>query len=72
LNELTSTGESFFGQAQRMSTLHKEYFLDLYPPNEARLSEFAVEAEESLERQRRLETGTQEPFDSYLARYFAK
>jgi glutamate--cysteine ligase len=72
LNELTSTGESFFGQAQRMSTLHKDYFLDLYPPNEARLREFAAEAAESLERQRRLETGTQEPFDAYLARYFAK
>lgn len=73
LNELTSTGESFFGQALRMSMLHKEYFLDLYPPNEARLGEFAAEAEESLERQRGLETGSKrEPFDSYLARYFAK
>ena len=72
LNELTATGESFFDQALRMSMLHKEYFLDLYPPNEARLGEFAAEAEESLERQRRLETGIQEPFDVYLARYFAK
>ncbi len=37
LNELTSTGESFFEQALRMSTFHKEYFLDLYAPNQDRL-----------------------------------
>jgi len=71
LNELTSTGESFFEQALRMSTFHKEYFLDLYAPNQERLGEFAADAQESLERQKRLETGRQEPFDSYLARYFA-
>jgi glutamate--cysteine ligase len=72
LNELTSTGESFFDQALRMSTLHKDYFLEMYAPNEERLGEFAAEAAESLERQRQLETGKQEPFDAYLARYFAK
>jgi glutamate--cysteine ligase len=72
LNELTSSGESYFSQALRMSTLHKEYFVEMYPPNEERLKEFAAEAEESLTRQRRLETGQQEPFDTYLARYFAK
>jgi glutamate--cysteine ligase len=72
LNELQSTNESFFEQASRMSMLHKEYFLEMYPPNEARLAEFAAAAEESLETQHRLETGNQEPFDTYLARYFAK
>ena len=72
LNELTSTGESFFEQALRMSTFHKEYFLDLYAPNQERLGEFGAEAEESLERQGRLEGGLQEPFETYLARYFAK
>jgi glutamate--cysteine ligase len=72
LNELTSTGESFFDQALRMSTFHKEYFLELYAPNQDRLGEFAAEAEESLERQAQLETGNTESFDSYLARYFAK
>jgi glutamate--cysteine ligase len=72
LNELKSTGESFFAQALRMSTFHKEYFLDMYAPNQERLTEFGAEAEESLERQRQLEAGNTEPFDSYLARYFAK
>jgi glutamate--cysteine ligase len=71
LNELMSNGESFFEQALRMSTFHKEYFLDLYHPNQDRLAEFGAEAEESLERQKRMETGQAESFDSYLARYFA-
>ncbi|MEP7242161.1 MAG: glutamate--cysteine ligase [Gammaproteobacteria bacterium] len=72
LNELTTTGESFFDQALRMSNLHKDYFLDMYAPNEGRLGEFAAAAAESLERQRQLETGRQESFDTYLARYFAR
>jgi glutamate--cysteine ligase len=72
LNELTSTGESFFDQALRMSTFHKEYFLDLYAPNQDRLGEFAAEAEESLRHQEQLERSNTEPFDAYLARYFAK
>ncbi len=72
LNELTSTGESFFEQALRTSTFHKEYFLELYAPNQDRLGEFAAEAGESLERQERLEIGPKDPFETYLARYFAK
>ncbi len=72
LNELMSTGESFFDQALRMSTFHKAYFLDLYAPNQERLAEFAAEAEESLARQAQLESRNDEPFESYLARYFAK
>jgi glutamate--cysteine ligase len=42
LEELRSTGESFADMALRMSRVHKEYFLDLYPPNEQRLAEFAA------------------------------
>jgi len=72
LNELESTGESFFEQALRMSTFHKEYFLELYAPNQERLGEFAAAAEESLEAQKRLDTGQREPFEAYLSRYFAK
>ena len=54
-------GESFFDLALRMSAAHKAYFLELYPPNEERLREFAAEAQESLAAQRRIEasdTGT--------------
>ena len=69
--ELTATGESFFDLALRMSMLHKAYFLDLYPPDAARLREFTREAEESLAQQRVIEAADRGTFDEYLARYFA-
>lgn len=71
LRELEGTGESFFDLALRMSNAHRSYFLDLHPPNDGRLKEFASEAEESLAAQQRLERAEQEPFGTYLARYFA-
>ena len=71
LAELGATGESFFDLALRMSRLHKEYFLDLYPPDEARLAEFTREAAESLAQQKAIEAADRGTFDEYLARYFA-
>ena len=71
LAELASTGESFSALALRMSSLHKAYFLDMYPPNEARLAEFAREARASLERQVAIEAADRGTFEDYLARYFA-
>jgi len=70
LAELTA-GESFFDLALRMSAAHKAYLLDLYPPNEERLREFAAEAEESLAAQQAIETADRGTFEEYLARYFA-
>jgi glutamate--cysteine ligase len=72
MTELASTGESFSELALRMSTMHKGYFLDLYPPNEERLREFAQEAQESLEKQRAIEASDRGSFEEYLARYFAR
>ncbi len=69
--ELASTGESFAALALRMSATHKGYFLDLYAPNEARLSEFASEAQESLLAQRRIEAADSGTFEQFLARYFS-
>ena len=69
--ELTSSGESFFDLALRMSVTHKDYFLGLYAPNDARLAEFAAEAEESLVRQRAIETKDSGTFEQFLAGYFA-
>jgi len=66
-----NAGESFFELALRMSTAHKAYFLDLYPPNEERLAEFAHEAQESLITQRRIEDTDKGTFAQYLTRYFA-
>jgi glutamate--cysteine ligase len=72
LAELEATGESFFDLALRMSAMHKAYFLELYTPNAERLAELAAEAEESLRAQSQLEARQSEPFEEYLARYFAK
>ncbi|MGP8229472.1 MAG: glutamate--cysteine ligase [Steroidobacteraceae bacterium] len=71
LGEMRQTGESFVHLARRMSKLHKDYFLDLYPPNESRLSEFAAAARESREEQRRIEASDTLDFDTYLAHYLA-
>ena len=65
------SGQSFFDLALRMSAEHKAYFLELYPPNEERLSELGEEARESLAAQRRIESSDRGTFDEYLARYFA-
>jgi glutamate--cysteine ligase len=66
-----NAGESFFNLALRMSAAHKAYFLDLYPPNDERLKEFAHEAQESLRAQRNIEASDRGTFDAYLARYLA-
>lgn len=71
IKELRDTGESFFDLALRMSRQHKAYFLDLYPPNAARLAEFAGEAAESLEAARALEAAPRGDFGEYLANYLA-
>jgi glutamate--cysteine ligase len=69
--ELSSTGESFFELALRMSGAHKAYCLDLDPPNEERLAELAAEARESLEKQRHIEAADRGTFEEHLSRYFA-
>ena len=71
LTEMRTTGESFFQLALRMSNLHKDYFLGLYPPNENRLAQFAAAAAESQEAQRRIEQADRVGFDAYLAGYLA-
>lgn len=75
LTELTGSGDSFFSLALRTSALQKNYFLELYPPNGRRLTEFKAEAAESLEAQASLErkdlAAGAPSFDEYLRRYFA-
>ena len=64
-------GESFFDLGLRMSAAHKAYFLDLYPPNDERLREFAQEARDSVAAQRSIEASDRGTFEEYLTRYFA-
>jgi glutamate--cysteine ligase len=71
LAEMRQSGESFFQLAQRMSKMHKDYFLDLHPPDERRLAEFAAAAQESHEEQSRIEAADKTDFDTYLADYLA-
>jgi glutamate--cysteine ligase len=70
LQELKDTGESFFDLGLRVSAAHKAYFLDLHSPNDKRLAEYRREADESLSRQRRIESTQSEPFETYLERYY--
>jgi glutamate--cysteine ligase len=70
MNELQATGESFFDLAQRMSSAHKAYFLELHPPNTARLDEFRKGAEESIARQQSIEAADTGSFEAFLGRYF--
>ena len=55
LDELAGQGVSFFELALGMSRLHRDYFRDLYPPNEQRLAELRTEAQDSLEQQQAVE-----------------
>lgn len=71
LEELRIGGESFMQFALRMSRLHKAYFMDLYPPNEQRMAEFAAEAAQSLRKQEELEAADEVDFDRFLTNYFA-
>ena len=70
--ELKTSGESFFELALRTSAEHKKYFLDLYPPNERRLAEFATQAADSIEAQRAIEQADRLSFDDYLQQYLAE
>jgi glutamate--cysteine ligase len=72
LEELKTSGESFADFALRMSRLHKSYFLELHPPNEQRLAEFASEAEASLQKQAEIEASDRMTFDQFLANYFGR
>jgi glutamate--cysteine ligase len=71
LAELENTGESFFDLGLRMSRLHKEYFLALYPPNVERQAEFRAAADESLRAQKAVEAADRISFEEYLAQYSA-
>jgi glutamate--cysteine ligase len=71
LTEMRQTGETFAQLALRMSKLHKDYFLGLYPPNESRLAEFARAARESHAAQRSIEAADKVDFDTYLRQYLA-
>jgi len=71
LDELTNQGVSFFDLALGMSRLHRDYFRDLYPPNEQRLAELHTEARDSLAEQRAIEAADKLPFRAFVDSYLA-
>ncbi len=71
LTELTSQGVSFFELALGMSRLHRDYFRDLYPPNELRLAELRTEAQDSLAEQQAVEAADKLSFKVFVDRYLA-
>ena len=71
LDEMNRQGQSFFELALGMSRLHRDYFRDLYPPNEQRLAELQGEARESLAQQRSVEAADTLPFRTFVERYLA-
>jgi glutamate--cysteine ligase len=72
LAEMRQEHESFFEFAKRMSNAHKDYFLDLYPPNQQRLDAFSTAAADSIEARRDIERSDKIGFDAYLAEYFSR
>jgi glutamate--cysteine ligase len=71
LQELRSTGDSFFAMALRVSRVHRDYFVALPAPNADRLADFTRRAQESLQKQAAMEAAQQGSFEDYLAAYFA-
>ncbi|MDH4258794.1 MAG: glutamate--cysteine ligase [Gammaproteobacteria bacterium] len=71
LDELNRQGVSFFELALGMSRMQRDYFRDLYQPNERRLAELRTEAGDSLAEQRSVEAADKLPFGAFVERYMA-
>ena len=71
IKELRETGESFFEFALRTSRTHKDYFLELHPPDAHRLRQFADEAAESLQVAGSMARAPQQDFGEFLRDYFS-
>ncbi len=72
LAELRTQGEAFFEFALRQSRQHRDYFRDLYPPNESRLALFRQQADESIAAQAATEAADTLSFDEFVAEWFAR
>jgi len=71
LAEMRAEGEGFYDYAKRMSLRHRDYFKG-HAPDVARRRLFEEETRRSLQRQAELEAADTQPFDQYLADYFAQ
>ena len=71
LREMRERDESFFDLGLRVSLGYRDYFGALAPLQPATITTLQAEAEASLEAAEALTAATQEPFEGFLARYFA-
>ncbi len=69
--EMLGQGVAFRDLALGMSRLQRDYFRDLYPPNEQRIAELADQAAESHLAQRAVEAADTLEFGEFVARWFA-
>jgi len=71
LAEMRENGESFFQFAHRMALQHRRYF-GQQPSNPEGQRLLEREAQDSWQRQRRIEAADNRSFDEFLADYFAQ
>tara|TARA_B100001059_G_scaffold11495_1_gene9316 strand:+ start:1711 stop:3279 length:1569 start_codon:yes stop_codon:yes gene_type:complete len=71
LNELQHEGVSFAEYGLNLANERKEYFSNIMRLSHDRQALFEKEAENSLKKQKSIETQDQLPFDEYLKNYFS-
>ena len=70
LEELHEADYGFFDFALSVAHSHKDYFAAIAPLPEETAEELRREVQDSLQRQRDIETADNISLDEYLARYF--
>jgi glutamate--cysteine ligase len=71
LHEMQDHGEGYFDFARRMSLQHRRYFMGL-PEDPERDLRFEREVQQSIADQQALEAAETQPFEAFLAWYFAQ
>ena len=71
LAEMEQHGQSFFGWASEKAEQHRQYFLER-PLDAAEQEQFAVQAQDSLLRQKEVEAADSGTFEDFLGKYYAQ
>jgi len=71
LAELRKKDCSFFEYALSLAENHRDYFRDITPLSDDRVTEFEQETKQSVERQREIEKSDEISLDEYLENYFS-
>ena len=71
LEEMAENKEEYYHFALRMSRQHQQWFADR-PLSDDRLADYSHQAQQSIERQRKLEAADDIPFETFLQNYFAQ